>query len=356
MTFWIVLIVFALAATVFAGWPLYSTSRRLTPLLAVIIVFTVGLSAMLYNHVGSPGVPSGRGGTDADSLQGMDEAIIALEARLQANPEDLAGWKMLGRTHRAVENFAGAARAFEKAMELEEAKDAQTMVDLAVAIVQRDNVPIGGRTASLLESALALDPNNASALFYAGIAAANRGDVDIAADRWEKVLGLNPPADMIGVLQQNIAMWRGEPIPEIEDPARAAMPQDDVHAAVAEPVESEVPEDAIVAARVALSDEAMASLSADTNVFFIARDPAVPTPPIAVVRRRLSELPTVIYLTDANSMVAGRNLSMFEEVELVARVSLAGGPAAASGDWFGSLLVRPAEGASVSLLIDQRVP
>ena len=57
MTFWIVLIVFALAATVFAGWPLYSTSRRLTPLLAVIIVFTVGLSAMLYNHVGSPGVP-----------------------------------------------------------------------------------------------------------------------------------------------------------------------------------------------------------------------------------------------------------------------------------------------------------
>ncbi|MEJ2257327.1 MAG: hypothetical protein P8X98_10015 [Woeseiaceae bacterium] len=38
------------------------------------------------------------------------------------------------------------------------------------------------------------------------------------------------------------------------------------------------------------------------------------------------------------------------------RVSLSGGPAAASGDWFGSLIVRPAENDSVALTIDQQVP
>ena len=115
-------------------------------------------------------------------------------------------------------------------------------------------------------------------------------------------------------------------------------------------------DDAIISAQVSLSAEARAALTADTFVFIIARDPAAPTPPVAVSRLRLSELPTVVSLTDAESMVAGRELSSFAEIELLARVSLSGGPAAASGDWFGSMLVRPAETRSVSLAIDQQVP
>ena len=87
-----------------------------------------------------------------------------------------------------------------------------------------------------------------------------------------------------------------------------------------------------------------------------AAHPAAPSPPIAVARRKVSELPAIVSLTDAQSMVEGRNLSAFAEIELLARVSLSGGPAAASGDWFGSLLVRPAENNSVSVTIDQQVP
>jgi cytochrome c-type biogenesis protein CcmH len=105
-----------------------------------------------------------------------------------------------------------------------------------------------------------------------------------------------------------------------------------------------------------LSDNAIAAITADANVFVIARDPAQPSPPIAVNRVRLSELPAVISLGDAQSMVAGRTLSGFEEFELLARVSLSGSPAATSGDWFGSLIVRPAENPSVFLAIDQQVP
>ncbi|MGB5336958.1 MAG: hypothetical protein WBN07_15165, partial [Woeseiaceae bacterium] len=113
---------------------------------------------------------------------------------------------------------------------------------------------------------------------------------------------------------------------------------------------------AVVTARIALSETAMSALSAEANVFIIARDPAQPSPPIAVDRVRLSELPTVIALGDANSMVAGRALSGFQEFELLARVSLSGGPAAASGDWFGSLIVKPSDSNSVFLSIDQQVP
>ena len=342
--FWTTLVVLCLVAVLFAVWPLWRKSHRLTPAVSIIIVLTAGMSAGLYNHIGSPGVPSGRAGAD-DSLPDMQEAVSSLQARLQSNPEDSAGWKMLGRTQMTLGDFAGAAESYEKAMDLEEARVAQTLVDLAIAIMNRDQAPIEGRTASLIDSALALEPNNPAALFYSGVSAANRGDTDTAAERWEILLGLNPPENIRAILVQRIAEWRGEEAP-------AAMPAEDQVSAP----EQAVPDDAVVSARVALSDEAIAAINTDASVFIIARDPAAPSPPIAVTRRMLSELPAVVSLTDAQSMVEGRNLSAFAELEILARVSLSGGPAAASGDWFGSRLVRPSETRSINLTIDQQVP
>jgi cytochrome c-type biogenesis protein CcmH len=346
--FWTILIVLCLFAVLFAAWPLWRESHRLTPLVASVVVFTVALSAIMYDQIGSPGVPSGRSGGVADNgLPGMNEAVASLEARLAANPDDATGWSMLGRTYMTLGNFGRAVEAYETAMSLEEGKVAQTMVDLAVAILNRDQSPIQGRTESLIESALALEPNNPAALFYAGIAAADKGDTDTAATRWEILLGLNPPENIRGILEQRVAEWRGEALPPAHPQVDAAEPA----VAAAEPAS-----DAVIAARISLSEDALAAMPADASVFVIARDPAAPSPPIAVSRRMLSELPAVVSLTDAQSMVAGRNLSAFAEVEVVARVSLSGGPAAASGDWFGSLIMRPAEGAAVVLTIDQQVP
>ena len=342
--FWITLVVLCLAAILFAIWPLWRNSRRLTPAVSTIIVLIAGFSAGLYNYIGNPDVTSGRADAES-SLPGMQEAVSALEARLQSNPDDIGGWKMLGRTQMTLRDFVGAADSYEKAMDLEEAKVAQTLVDLAIAIMNRDQVPAQGRVASLLDSALAIEPNNPAALFYSGLAAAERGDTDTAARRWEILLGLNPPENIRGMLVQRIAEWRGESPP-------AAIPG----AAAAPATDDSAPDDAVVSARIALSAEAVAAISTDANVFIIARDPAAPSPPIAVTRRLLSELPTVVSLSDAQSMVEGRNLSAFAELEILARVSLSGGPAAASGDWFGSRLVRPAENKSISLTIDQQVP
>ena len=342
MIFWIVLVLLCLLAIGFAVWPLWKGAHRLSPLVASIIVFTVALSVGLYDAVGRPGVESGPSGVNNGDLPPMDEVITSLEARLAENPDDLGGWTMLGRTYMTIGNYKAAADTYEKIMELEGAQNAQTMVDLAIAIINRDQSPIEGRTASLIENALALDPSNQAALFYSGVASANRGDTDTAADRWEILLGLNPPPEVRSVLEQNIAIWRGE-MPASVPPPAAAEP-------------SEPADDAVVSARIALSEEAMANITQNASVFIIARDPAAPSPPIAVARRMLTDLPAVVSLTDAQSMVAGRNLSAFAEIELLARVSLSGGPAAKSGDWFGSMLVRPAENNSVMLTIDRQVP
>jgi len=334
----------------FAGWPLYRESRRLTPLLAVVIVSTIAVSVGLYNYVGSPDVPSA--GAQSGELPDMDVVMKSLRQRLASNPDDLNGWKMLARSQMTLQRFDDAVTSYERVMELDEGRNAQTLVDLALAILSRDGTAIEGRSAALIESALALEPNNPAALFYSGVASANRGDTELAASRWEILLGLNPPPEIRSILEQRVAEWRGVPMESVQPSVAENRP-------AATPVESEVPDadpDAVVTARIALSDDAMSKLKSDANVFIIARDPKQPSPPIAVDRVRLSELPTVISLGDAQSMVAGRALSGFEEFELLARVSLSGGPAAVSGDWFGTLIIRPADTRSVFLAIDQQVP
>ncbi len=342
MTIWVVLVVLCLIAVVFGVWPLLRASHRLSPLVAVVIVFTVAFSAGLYNFVGSPNVQSADAVSD-DNLPDMETAIASLLQRLDDNPEDLNGWKMLARSYMSLQQFDKAVPVYEHVLELEDSENAQTLVDLALALLSRDGSAIEGRTAALIESALALEPNNPAALFYSGVAAANRGDTDVAASRWEILLGLNPPPEIRNILQQRVAEWRGEPAqPPADDPS------------VEQPAAEDA--DAVVKARVSLSEGAMSAITSDANVFIIARDPAQPSPPIAVDRLRLSDLPAVVSLGDAQSMVAGRLLSGFGEFELLARVSLSGSPAATSGDWFGALIVRPADERSVFLAIDQQVP
>jgi cytochrome c-type biogenesis protein CcmH/NrfG len=115
----------------------------------------------------------------------MDEVLASLKARLAQNPDDIGGWMMLGRSQAALNNFAGAAEAYEKAMALESGQNSQTLVDLSLAIAQRDKQPIVGRSSELLEkqpivgrsselleNALVLDPHSGPALYYGGMAAA----------------------------------------------------------------------------------------------------------------------------------------------------------------------------------------
>jgi cytochrome c-type biogenesis protein CcmH len=337
VSIWVPLAVMALVAVLFVAWPLYSRQKRVTVTMVLSIAAIAALSAGLYVRQGSPDLPSG-GPVDTHTL---DEMIVALAARLEDNPDDLAGWKMLGRSYMSVRNYAAAADAYDRAVKLESSQNAETLVELGEAILARDNSRIEGQTSALFESALAIEPNNATALFYGGIGAFNRGNKELAADRWEILLGLSPPPEIEQLLRQRIAEWRGEPPAAIVGAA---------------PPTPEDRSDVIVSAAVSVSAAAAQALPSDAVVFVIARDPGQPSPPIAVSRRRLSEFPVTIDLGDRDSMVAGRELSGFAEIELIARVSLSGQPTQQSGDWFGVQRIRPAESSSVVLVIDEQVP
>jgi cytochrome c-type biogenesis protein CcmH len=329
MTLWLVFILLCFLALAFLIWPLYRSSGRLTSVLAVVIVVTIGLSAALYHFIGNPGIPSGAGSTPP-----VDDMIVSLQERLEENPTDVNGWTLLGRSYQSMKLYDEAIAAFEKAVELEQGQNPQTLIGLGIALLEQNGGEATDRSTQLFENALALSPDNPNALFYSGGAAARRGDTALAADRWERLLAQDAPPEIRELLQRKISEWRGLPPPAAQQESPAGL----------------------ISVNLSISDAALSDLPADATVYVIARDPAQPSPPIAVTPRRLSDRPAVVSLSDRDAMVAGRPLSAFSELEIVARVSVSGSPMAQSGDWQGSLIINANDSQAVDLLIDQKVP
>jgi len=332
---WFLIAVMLTAAVLIVAVPLYRAEKHLSITLVLSITVVTALSAVVYSQIGTPNPEIAAHAQPGNQAPGLDEMVASLSARLEQNPDDLQGWKMLGRSYFSMRNFPDAIAAFEKAVELESGQDGQTLTDLGEAVLYNDGASIVGRAGDFFENALALSPNNPKALFYAGMAAVQRGNNELGADRWEALLATSPPPNVQETLRQQIAELRG------------ASPD---HVPVVESTSAGIGVD------VSLGESAVAASLSDATVFVIVRDPAQPSPPIAAIRVRLAELPTTVSVSDANAMVPGRVPSGFDRLEIIARVSLTGQPMAASGDWFGEAVVETAGTDNVKIIIDQQIP
>jgi len=322
--FWIITGLMLAAAILFIAWPLYRIEKKLSIPSLVSVLAIAAITAVVYSQIGSPNAdPAHQQG----ELPDVDEMVAALAARLVANPEDLPGWKMLGRSYMQLGDTAAAAEAFEKAVELESGENGQTLADLGEALLLSDGRNLNGRAGQLFENAYALAPSNPKALFYSGMAAVERGENELGASRWEALLATSPPPNVADILRQRIAEMRGSG-PEVPLPNGGAATG------------------VVLTARVALGPAAADAGLPDATVFVIVRDPAQPAPPIAAVRRSLRELPDDIAIGDSDAMIAGRVPSGFERLEVIAQ----------PGDWFGSRIVETASADVIDILIDRQVP
>ncbi|MEM9333975.1 MAG: tetratricopeptide repeat protein [Pseudomonadota bacterium] len=319
MILWIVMAAMAIVAAAFLLRPLMA--GRLVSVPSMVSLAAVVFAFGLYVQIGRPDLTTTQESAD---IQGM---VASLAARLESEPNDIEGWKMLGRSFITLGQYPEAAEAFRRAVVLEGAQNAQTLVDLGESMLAASGQSMSPDIVNIFENALALEADNPSALFWGGIAAANRGDIDVAAERWEALLLTNPPPQIRQIIEQRITEWRGTP--------------------------AEAPV-AVVNVALTLGNAVPGDLPANTPVFIIARDPNAPSPPIAVVRRELAELPGTVAITDADAMIPGRVASGFATLEIVARVSVTGQPIQNSGDWFGTVTAAP--GDTVDVEISQQVP
>lgn len=309
--------------------PLYRIEKKLTLRSATSVLVVVAISATVYSFIGSPNVDPNQ-----DPVPDINAMVESLAERLEDTPEDLAGWKMLGRSYVQLKQFPAAVDAFERAVILENSANSQTLADLGEAVLLGDGNTINGRAGQLFESALAIEPNNPKALFYSGLAAIERGDNDMAATRWEALLATSPPPNIEGILRQRVAELRG-------GAQQAAVPEASATS---------------ILVNIELGKDALSSGLTDKTVFVIARDPEQPSPPIAAVRRRLSELPTVVSISDSDAMIPGRVPSAFARLEIIARISMSGQPIAQPGDWFGQVTIDSPAVEPVQISINEQVP
>ena len=150
----------------------------------------------------------------------------------------------------------------------------------------------------------------------------------------------------------------GLPREAAEARAHRLPPQTDAGAAVSAPAEGTMPaaEGTVVRGEVTLAAALRAKASPGATLFIVAKAPALPGPPVAVIRRSVSTWPVAFTLDDSQSMMPGRTLSSAGKVIVEARISLSGQAMPAPGDLVGtSGEVDPTAHAPLTIAIDHVV-
>jgi cytochrome c-type biogenesis protein CcmH len=323
-------------------------ARRVSPRPWLAIAVGVGvplLSIALYQRLGAPGALDPPAAAPAGEVA-VEDMVARLAERMRTEPDNSAGWLLLGRSYMALERYAEAARAFSAAHGLLGDSPA-LLADLAEAQALMGGQNFLGPPGEHLERALQLDPALPKALWLGAFAAMQRGETALAVGRWQALLDHQPDdSEAARVLRELIANANVAGGADV-----AATPPADDGAA---PAADDAPR---LTVNVTLADHLAAGLDGSETLFVFARAAEGPPMPLAVSRRRVADLPLTVVLDDSMAMAPGMKLSDFERVVVGARISRSGTPTAGSGDLQGfSQPVPVGAGQTVNVAITEQLP
>ncbi|QWG17303.1 c-type cytochrome biogenesis protein CcmI [Bradyrhizobium sediminis] len=171
------------------------------------------LAAAMQTPTESQGQPRSQSGVPP-----VEEMIQRLATRLLQNPKDGEGWRTLGWSYLSVGRFSEASEAYAKAIELNpnvadiRSARVEALVRSADGIVTTD-------AGNAIEDTLKIDPGNARARFFKGLAREQGGDKAGALTDWIAVLRDADPAEAwvpdlksrISELERNLGMNAAAP-------------------------------------------------------------------------------------------------------------------------------------------------
>jgi cytochrome c-type biogenesis protein CcmH len=278
----------------------------------------------------------------------LKQMVGSLQQRLSQQPDDLEGWKLLGRSAAVLGDFQTARAAYSEAYTRSQGQDPDAVAGFAEALVLTDERELDGQAAELFEKVLTMAPQNSRALWYGGIVASRRGDPALAQQRLMALQNQDLPPELRQMVAQRLSQLQAQAGATVAAPAPAAAP-------TAKPVQAAGPAAASAKVLVQLAPALAAQAPANAMLFLIARR-GEGGPPIAVVRRPVSSWPFGLTISDADAMLPGTSLAGGGPVRLIARISRSGQPAAASGDLFGEVSYDFTTADKVTVTIDRIVP
>ena len=310
----------------------------IVPLMAALTYVSIGEPDALdpTTHVGQ--APGGQQFTPEQ----ISEMVGGLVDKLEEDPTDERGWAMLARAYNVLGQFDTAQQTWAR-IGADIPANAMLMADWADLLVAAQEGDFTGEPTRLITRALELEPDNFKALALAGAAAFEAGEYAAASQHWEGILAQVPredPAYAAVVDSINEARQRGGMTPLVgEDvaPAENAAPAGSEalrivgHVAIGEGLSDDLPEQA--------------------TVFVFAR-PVEGGMPFAALRIPAGELPVNFNFAAAQRM---NPAPLPDEVELVARMSMAGAVSAQAGDIESAPLIVSPDESGVELLLDRRL-
>jgi cytochrome c-type biogenesis protein CcmH len=349
-TFLVIAAVMAAIAAGAVAFPLLRDrqSRLLGALLAVMVI---GASAGLYPlwsnwNWHAPAQSEAAAGPDVAAM------VAKLEKRLQDEPNDPAGWSMLGRSYLTLNRLDEAIVAYDHAHQLD-SKNAEAAMGLGEAMSLRAGGDITPQAAQLFEDALALAPANPKALLYGGFAAAVRGDRELARTRWQALKNLNPPPQIMQMLDARIAELGAPAGSSAAGATGATAPAGTSASPAGTNASAGALSGAEVTVNISIAPALKSRLISEAPLFVFAREPGNKGPPLAAKRLTSTAIGTQVHLSPADSMLPGRVLVKGQQVSITARVSFSGQPVPSAGDLYGELSYDVGRDGVRNLVIDR---
>lgn len=357
MNFWIFAIALLAIPAAIVSWPLFTGSirDRITGLFILLITPLAGI--MLYQGIGTPAAINLPPATAAQqstqqqsahsSQQGqMDELVTSLQQRMNENPDDPEGWLILGRSLKTMQRYAEAQTALSNANRLKPGNPL-VMVELAETILFASGEPrVSPEARQLLKSALAIDPQHQKGLWLMGMAYAQDGDDAQAITIWQSLLGqLDPASGAASSVTQQIGM------------AQKRMGQPVTETMVAKSTVAEPAAGFGIPVTITVADDLAGTIPASAALFIFIHPAGAVGMPLAVKRMAPRGFPMSLNFSDADLLRPGGSLQDFEQLDISARISMAGIANRASGDIQANLVTVDTNSVTaIALHLDQRVP
>ncbi|GAB4363502.1 MAG: c-type cytochrome biogenesis protein CcmI [Methylohalobius crimeensis] len=288
----------------FQGLTAVTATLAILPLIALALYFGLGRPDLI--GAGAKSAPSQN---VPDSLQA---GIERLKQRLRDNPDDPRGWMLLARSFQAMNRLDEAQNAYEQALHLVP-EDLDLKARYAEVLAQRQQGDLRGKPLQLVREILDADPNHPYALWLSGLAALHAGDREQARRHWQALLDQMPPGS--SAAEQLRAMITKAGLSLDAQPTATATVQ--------------------VRAKVQLAPDLLSHATPEDQVYIFARAAQGPPMPLAIVRKRVKDLPVTVILDDSMAMMPQMKLSNFDRIVLGARVAKSGNAKGAPGDLEG---------------------
>lgn len=275
----------------------------LLPLLAVMVYADFGLGR---GSIVDVGLADSLARLDAGSPAGYAAFAERIEQRLEVRPDNqdlqylLASlYSSLGRYEAAADLYADMLQRFPD--------DPNLLSSYAEVLFVADGRQLTTRASAAVEAALRANPVDLTMLEISGIGAMSAGNLEQALGFFNRALQTGITGERAELIRMAVARIH-ENLGTTMEPAAGRV----INASVSLAEDIDVPETAVV--------------------FVYARAAEGPPAPLAVRRFPVTRLPVEVRLDETMAMVPAMSLANFDEVIVIARVSLTGDVAPASGD------------------------